>query len=162
MLLGFSDSPCRFAIFTLILTNLDRNAAQQKGRPQEPMPPWMPASSRTPIWRSSTRVCNSSDNPRNRSRKSTRPSAENWNTIRRLSKEQWVFTSFISRRCSSIFFKALRCIDFSRTSFSCALLLSTRVARRMIRGTRWPSTLRPFGDSERLASMRVSSTGLWS
>ena len=49
---------------------------QHSSWPQWPKPPTMAASSRTPIWRMSTRSCSSRERSRTSWRKSTRSSAE--------------------------------------------------------------------------------------
>ena len=72
---GFSDRFCSFAILMDTGWKSPRNAPQQMGRPQEPRPPSIFASSRTPIWRSSMRILNTLARSFTSSRKSTRPLA---------------------------------------------------------------------------------------
>jgi hypothetical protein len=64
-----------FAILIEIGSNDRSQVVQHSGRPHEPYPPSILASSRTPIWRISIRLWNSAASSRTSSRKSTRPSA---------------------------------------------------------------------------------------
>ena len=72
---GERERFCSFAILMETGVKSERNALQHTGRPQEPSPPSIFASSRTPICRSSIRVLNTLARSLTSSRKSTRPSA---------------------------------------------------------------------------------------
>src|SRR5471032_581353 len=72
---GLRLKSCCLAILIETGSNDCRNVVQHSGRPHVPYPPYILASSRTPIWRISMRVRNSAASSRTSSRKSTRPSA---------------------------------------------------------------------------------------
>ena len=75
ILVGFRD---RFWLLAMRMETGSKSPiqeAQHRGRPQQPMPPTMRASSRTPIWRSSMRVRKTEARSLTSSRKSMRPSA---------------------------------------------------------------------------------------
>ena len=74
ILTGFRDTFWSLAMRTLMGAKSVRKVAQHSSRPQQPTPPTIFASSRTPIWRISMRVWNCRARSRTNSRKSTRPS----------------------------------------------------------------------------------------
>src|SRR6266850_287395 len=77
-------------------SNWRSQVAQQSSRPHVPTPPIRPASSRTPIWRSSIRVRKMDARSLTRSRKSTRFSAVKKKVMRFPSNWYSTSTSFMS------------------------------------------------------------------
>ena len=135
--MGFRDRLWVLAILMDTGTKSSRNWAQQKGRPQMPMPPSILASSRTPICRSSMRARNTEARSFTSSRKSTRPSAVKKNRILFPSKLHSTRTSFISSLCWRIFFWQMSKASFSRARLWAAVRRSFSVATRTMGRRGW-------------------------
>ena len=128
--MGLRDRFCVLAILMETGWNSSRNWEQQKGFPQMPSPPSSLASSRTPICRSSMRVCRALARSFTRARKSTRPSEVKKKRILLPSKLYSALTSFMSRPCSAIFCWQMAKARFSRSLFFSRVLASSWVAAR--------------------------------